>query len=180
MVEPKVDAQRTALPVLVEERLARRSVDRTEPVEAADVVHAVHAGILAHVEELIASLGLQPHPEGGWFKETYRSPVSFEPEGYDGPRNAATLILYLLGPQDASRPHVVASDEIWLWQHGGALELRVGDETLTLGPRLEDGHVLQAVVPAGVTQSARPVEDEAVLVACMVAPGFDFADFRLL
>jgi predicted cupin superfamily sugar epimerase len=79
-----------------------------------------------------------------------------------------------------SRPHVVASDEIWLWHRGGTLELTIGDERVLLGPRVEDGEVLQAIVPAGVTQSARPAGDEAVLVSCLVAPGFDFADFRLL
>jgi predicted cupin superfamily sugar epimerase len=132
------------------------------------------------VDELIAALGLEPHPEGGWFKETYRSAVTFEPDGYDGVRNAATLIHYLLTADDESRPHVVASDEIWMWQRGGSLELRVGDATVTLGPRVESGERLQAVVPAGVVQSAKPASGDYVLVACMVVPGFDFADFRLL
>ncbi len=130
--------------------------------------------------ELARMLGLEPHPEGGWFKETFRSPHTFQPPGHDGPRSAATLIHYLLEAGDVSRPHVVASDEIWLWHRGGTLELTIGDERVLLGPRVEDGEVLQAIVPAGVTQSARPAGDEAVLVSCLVAPGFDFADFRLL
>ncbi|NKY50289.1 cupin domain-containing protein [Nocardia vermiculata] len=128
---------------------------------------------------LARALDLQPHPEGGWFRETWRSPVQFEPEGYTGPRASATAIHYLLLPQDHSAPHTVASDEIWLWQRGGPLLLNIGGDEVTLGPDVERGQLLQAVVPAGVSQAARPAGDEYVLVSCVVSPGFDFADFRL-
>lgn len=134
------------------------------------------------------ALGLGPHPEGGWYRETYRSSIEFEPDGYDGPRSAATAIYYLLMPGESSRWHVVASDELWLWHQGGPLEVSLGGSeaqpmrephVVALGPRIEDGERPQVVVPAGIWQSARPASDEAVLVSCVVVPGFDFADFRL-
>lgn len=132
-------------------------------------------------------LDLAPHPEGGWFRETWRSPVQIRPEGYDGPRAAATGILFLLAPGEESRWHTVRSDELWLWHRGGPLTLRLGgcgDVPLgrlevAVGADVESGQQPQALVPAGTWQSAAPAGDEAVLVSCVVAPGFDFADFRL-
>jgi predicted cupin superfamily sugar epimerase len=123
---------------------------------------------------LAEQFDLEPHPEGGWFRQTWRSPVSFAPEGYDGVRPSATAIYFALHPGERSAAHVVRSDELWLWHFGGALALRIGDETVVLGPDRP-----QALVPAGVMQLAEPL-DEAVLVSCVVAPGFDFADFRLV
>ncbi|WP_214319944.1 cupin domain-containing protein [Nonomuraea sediminis] len=124
-------------------------------------------------------LDMSPHPEGGWFKETWRTAVTFEPPGYGGARSSATGIYFLLCPGEESRPHVVRSDEVWLWHRGGPLELVIGDETVVLGPLVEKGQVPQAVVPGGVWQSARPAGDEEVLVSCVVSPGFDFADFEM-
>jgi uncharacterized protein len=138
--------------------------------------------------ELAERLDLQPHPEGGWFRETWRSPVSFRPGGYDGDRSAATAIYYLLQPGEQSRWHVVRSDELWLWHAGGALALRLGgadDEpadnaaAVLLGADLPAGQQPQALVPGGTWQSAAPAAAEPVLVSCVVAPGFDFADFRV-
>jgi predicted cupin superfamily sugar epimerase len=131
---------------------------------------------------LAEKLDLQPHPEGGWYRETFRSAVTIHPEGYAGPRAAATGIYFLLQPGEASAWHVVASDELW-FLHSGSLELRYGGD----GPApAGDGEVVvltadgpQALVPAGVWQSAYPVGGEPVLVSCVVSPGFDFADFRL-
>ncbi|MGI5288746.1 cupin domain-containing protein [Nonomuraea polychroma] len=124
-----------------------------------------------------AALDLLPHPEGGWFRETWRSAVTFHPDGYDGPRASATGIYFLLNPGEESVPHMVRSDEVWLWHRGGPLSLTIGDTTIMLGPQVEDGQVPQAIVPGGVWQSARPAGDEPVLVSCIVSPGFDFADF---
>ncbi|MEU7829051.1 cupin domain-containing protein [Nonomuraea sp. NPDC049129] len=139
----------------------------------------VTGAAIAFVERppIARALDLLPHPEGGWFRETWRSPVTFLPAGYPGPRASATGIYFLLGPGEESVPHVVRSDEVWLWHRGGPLDLTIGDESVILGPLVEDGQVPQAVVPGGVWQSARPAGGEEVLVSCVVSPGFDFADF---
>jgi predicted cupin superfamily sugar epimerase len=128
---------------------------------------------------------LQPHPEGGWYRETFRSPVTFQPDGYPGPRVAATAIYFLLNPGEESAWHVVRSDELWFWHAGGPLTLRFGgsgeqpgaETTATLGTG--PGEQPQVLVPAGIWQAAAPLGDVPVLVSCVVAPGFDFADFRL-
>jgi predicted cupin superfamily sugar epimerase len=139
---------------------------------------------------LAEHLDLARHPEGGWFRETWRSEVSFTPAGYDGPRAAATAIYFLLNPGERSRWHVVRSDELWLWHSGGPLTLRLGgaaetpDElaavAFTLGPDVVAGHRPQVLVPGGVWQAAAPASGEPVLVSCVVSPGFDFADFLML
>jgi uncharacterized protein len=136
---------------------------------------------------LAARLDLAPHPEGGWYRETWRSPVTFSPDGYAGPRSAATAIYFLLHPGERSRWHVVRSDELWFWHWGGPLDLRLGGtgpapsagRTVLLGADVAAGQHPQAPVPGGVWQSAAPAADTPVLVSCVVAPGFDFADFRL-
>ena len=131
---------------------------------------------------LAEALDLQPHPEGGWFRETFRSGTVFHPEGYAGPRHAATAIYFLLQPGEFSAWHVVKSDELW-FLHAGTLELRFGgaaDQPSEPGETvLLDRSNPQALVPAGVWQSAFPSGDEPVLVSCVVSPGFDYEDFRL-
>lgn len=138
--------------------------------------------------DLAERLDLAPHPEGGWFRETWRSGHSFTPDGYAGSRTAATAIYFLLQPGERSRWHVVRSDELWLWHSGGPLRLRVGGSAelpgpeptkLLLGPDVAAGEHPQALVPGGVWQAAEPAGNEPVLVSCVVAPGFDFADFHL-
>lgn len=128
---------------------------------------------------LAETLDLDPHPEGGWFRETYRSPVRFTPDGYRGDRAAATAILFLLMPGERSAAHTVRSDELWFWQGGGALILDIGGTEVLLGPDHAAGQQLQVLVPGGVSQAAKPAGDQHVLVACVVSPGFDFEDFRL-
>ena len=143
--------------------------------------------IVAERPELAELLDLAPHPEGGWYRETWRSPVSFTPPGYPGERAAATAIYFLLHPGERSRWHVVRSDELWLWHRGGPLTLRLGEAgaepaevtEVTLGPDVAAGQQPQVVIPGGVWQAAAPAGDAAVLVSCVVAPGFDFADFTL-
>jgi len=125
---------------------------------------------------LAERLDLQPHPEGGWFRETFRSATTITPQGYDGPRAAATAILFLLNPGESSAWHVVRSDELWFWHSGGPLSLRVGRDAEPV--RLSPDNP-QVLVPAGVWQSAEPAADQHVLVSCVVSPGFDFTDFRL-
>ncbi|MER7249276.1 cupin domain-containing protein [Kribbella sp. NPDC000426] len=129
--------------------------------------------------ELATLLGMEPHPEGGWFKETWRSAIEFEPEGYGGPRASATAIYFLLAPGEESRLHRVRSAEIWLWHSGGPLTLEYDDESVLLGSDVQAGQRPQVVIPAGAWQAARPAGDEPVLVSCVVSPGFDYADFTL-
>jgi len=137
----------------------------------------------------IEQLELAPHPEGGWFRETHRSPVMLAqaalPEGYPGDRCAVTSILFLLEQGQASANHTVRGEEIWLHQGGDDLELTLGSpdgvQTRTLRLGHAPGARLQVVVPAGWWQTARPLAGAHGygLVGCIVAPGFDFADFTL-
>ena len=116
----------------------------------------------------------QPHPEGGFYGETFRSPTLLTlPDGRV--RRASTAIHYLLPPGAWSAWHRVRSDEVWHHYDGGALTLyRLGMPAVRL-----DRATPQAVVPAGVWQAAEPVES-AVLCGCTVAPGFEFEDFSFL
>ncbi len=134
--------------------------------------------------ELAESLDLEPHPEGGWFRQTWASPVSVTlPDGRV--RATATLIYFLLPAGEASAWHRVTSDEIWL-AHTGAVVIELGGfdaapgicEAHVVGQDLEAGELPQLLVPAGVWQRTRPSEDDA-LVSCLVSPGFDFDDFEL-
>jgi predicted cupin superfamily sugar epimerase len=129
--------------------------------------------------ELAELLGMEQHPEGGWYRETWRSGVEFEPVGYDGVRASATAIYFLLAPGEESRLHRVRSAEIWLWHSGGPLTLEYDDESVVLGPDVRAGQQPQVVIPPGAWQAARPAGDEAVLVSCVVSPGFDYADFTM-
>mgnify|MGYP002144404020 FL=1 len=133
-------------------------------------------------------LDLQPHPEGGWFRETWRSgltiPAAELPSDYSGSRNAGTAILFLLMPGQQSAWHTVRSAELWFFHRGGPLELEVGAErdtatTQLLGSDIIAGQQPQILVPPGHWQRARPVADRPCLVSCVVVPGFDFADFTM-
>ena len=133
---------------------------------------------------LAETLDLEPHPEGGWYRQTWVSPETVTLA--DGrTRPTATLIHFLLPTGDSSAWHRVASDELWL-AHTGAVSLQYGGRgarpvaagVVTVGVRLDDGEVPQALVPAGVWQRARPGTTDA-LVSCLVSPGFDFHDFEL-
>lgn len=144
---------------------------------------AARAGIMAAVDAgAVAELwGLSPHPEGGFYRETYRSRIAVEPPGWPGPRSLATSIIYLLAAGERSASHRVRGDELWLWQGGAAMALYVGGEERLVGPDASAGHELQVLVPAGIWQSATPADGMTrwSMVACVVAPGFDFADFEL-
>lgn len=125
---------------------------------------------------VIERLELSPHPEGGWYRETWRGPDA-------GGRPAGTSIYYLLEAGTSSRWHRVDADEIWSWHAGGPLELSIASdaarvERSVLGMALERGERPQVVVPAGAWQSARSIGSWA-LVGCAVAPGFTFEGFEL-
>jgi len=122
---------------------------------------------------IIRRLGLVPHPEGGYYRETFRSAVVLDlPDGRRRP--ASTAIHFLLPPGAWSAWHRIAADEVWHHYDGGALTLHL----LGHGSHRLDRENPQIVVPAGRWQAAEPGA-EAVLCGCTVAPGFDFADFEL-
>lgn len=127
--------------------------------------------------EIIARLGLQPHPEGGHFRETFRD------AGAGGGRGASTAIYFLLRAGERSHWHRVDAAEVWHWYAGAPLALAIVDaggrrRTLTLGNRLEAGEVPQGVVPPHAWQAAESL-GAWTLVGCTVAPAFDFAGFEL-
>jgi len=126
--------------------------------------------------EAIRRLNLAPHPEGGWYRETWRAPAP------GGGRSGSTAILFLLPAGETSRWHKVDADEIWLWHGGGPLTLAMdgpdGRATVRLGPDVAAGEAFQAVVPAHAWQAARP-DGAFALVSCVVAPGFAFDGFTL-
>lgn len=136
----------------------------------------------------IDQLALQPHPEGGYFVEVYRSregiPQSALPERFGGDRSFCTAIFYLLESGDFSAFHRIASDETWHFYAGDPLDIVMlssdGARTVRLGRELHKGEVLQMTVPAEVWFAARPVFGSAyTLAGCTVSPGFDFADFEM-
>ncbi|CAN5905795.1 cupin domain-containing protein [soil metagenome] len=133
---------------------------------------------------LISSLGLAPHPEGGYFREVYRSAARVQPLDARAERAALTTIYFLLAAGEVSRWHRVASDEVWHYYEGDALELITADshfDRLThhlLGPVGEGARPVQ-VVPADSWQAARST-GAYTLVGCTVGPGFEFADFQML
>jgi uncharacterized protein len=124
---------------------------------------------------LIDKLALQPHPEGGWYREIYRSPTRVETAR--GPRSAITTIYYLLERHQLSRWHVVQADELWHFYAGAPLELLEYDPTARNLTRHELGEASVGVIRTGVWQAARS-RGEYSLVGCTVGPGFEFADFQ--
>lgn len=129
---------------------------------------------------LAVALGLEPHPEGGWFRQTWVSPETVTLA--DGRvRPTATLIHFLLPAGESSAWHRVASDEVWL-AHLGAVHLELGGAGDV--PVAAEEHLVgtdaetQVLVPAGHWQRTLPGDEDA-LVSCLVSPGFDFADFEL-
>jgi predicted cupin superfamily sugar epimerase len=132
---------------------------------------------LPSATEIIARLDLQPHPEGGHYRETFRDP-RLDASG----RSASTAIYFLLARGERSRWHRIDAVEAWHYYAGDVLILQIADDSGTravrLGPDLAAGEVPQAIVPAQAWQSAESTGDWT-LVGCTVAPGFDFAKFEL-
>ncbi len=135
-------------------------------------------------KELVSAYGLEPHPEGGFFKETYRSAETMTTRGGVS-RPVSTGILFLLPEGQKSRLHRIKSDELWHFHLGGALRLTQISpegkvESFVLGPDIKKGHLLQHAVPARYWFGAEPEPGSGFcFVGCTVAPGFDFADFDL-
>jgi len=141
------------------------------------------------VKEIIETLGLQPHPEGGYFKETYRSsgviPQKSLPDSFQGSRHYSTCIYYLLQSGDFSAFHKIRQDEIWHFYIGSPIDLysisEDGHLTRTVvGNDINKDQIPQFVVPKNYWFAATvTLKDGFSLVGCTVAPGFDFKDFTL-
>ena len=128
-------------------------------------------------DEIIAELQLAPHPEGGYFRETFRD------EARDGGRAHSTAIYFLLKAGEVSRWHRVDAVEVWHWYGGAPLMLSIAPpdgapEDVLLGPAVLQGERPQGIVPAGHWQQARSL-GAWTLVGCTVAPGFTFDGFEM-
>jgi len=137
----------------------------------------------------IKKLNLQPHPEGGYYREVFRSQNSISKEGlsehYSGERSALTSIYYLLKNGQKSHFHRLLSDEIWHFYSGGSIKLLVIDkagklEQKILGNDLQNGESFTLCISSGEWFAATPLKDaNYCLCGCIVAPGFDFSDFEM-
>lgn len=132
---------------------------------------------------IIESLAMLPHPEGGYYKETYRHPQVITLEN-GKKRNLTTTIYYLLEGGDRSHFHRLCSDETWFFHSGQCIELIMLQDgkmiTQLVGNRISEGETPQLLIPANTWFGAQLLQDEGYgLVSCTVSPGFDLADFEL-
>lgn len=136
-----------------------------------------------NAQDLIRQLQLLPHPEGGYYRETYRAAQQLT-TAENQPRSVSTAIYFLLEGTNKSHFHRIKSDELWFFHQGQPLEIILIQDgrpvTILLGLDFAAGAVPQAVIPAGTWFAARVLGETGFgLVSCTVAPGFDFADFEL-
>lgn len=141
------------------------------------------------IQQLIQQYKLQPHPEGGWYKETYKSneyiPATALPDRFDGSRAFSTAIYFLLEQGNFSAFHRIKSDECWHFYAGDPLLIYVIQqdgtlEIISLGNNIANGQMFQYVVPANCWFASKPAPGSSwCFTGCTVAPGFDFADFEL-
>lgn len=139
--------------------------------------------------EIVSRYGMQPHPEGGFYKETYRSPEfilkDHLPRRFGGERRFSTAIFFLLTADSFSAFHKIKSDELWHFYEGGSLLLHILHingryELIRMGKKISAGEVFQAMAPAGSWFAAECAGgSEFSFVGCTVSPGFEFADFEL-
>ena len=144
---------------------------------------------MAITDQLIQKYNLEPHPEGGWYKQTYKSneqiPGNALPERFGANRTFSTAIYFLLEKENFSAFHRIKSDECWHFYAGDPLVIYVIDHNeelkiISLGNDLEKGQAFQYVVPANCWFASRPAPgSEYCFVGCTVAPGFEFEDFEL-
>lgn len=133
-------------------------------------------------QQLIEKLSLQPHPEGGYYREVYRSELQVHSAAVDNLRSAMTDIYFLLPAGQVSRWHRVAHDELWNFYEGAPLSLlQLSSDLLDLQQYCLDPNCARykQMIPAGCWQAAK-TQGDFTLVGCTVAPGFDFSDFRML
>ena len=141
------------------------------------------------INKLVESLQLLPHPEGGFYKEVYRSssviPKDALPDDFSGDRSYCTSIYFLLTSENFSAFHRIKQDEIWHFYGGSSLSVHVIDQQGNytehkVGMDFSNGEAPQLVVPAGCWFASSVAEkDSYAFVGCTVAPGFDFDDFEL-
>jgi len=144
---------------------------------------------MSRIDQLIDRYKLHPHPEGGWYCQTYKSDeqvaASALPERFAGSRVFSTAIYFLLEQGNFSAFHRIKSDECWHFYAGGPLHLYIIQqngalEIISLGNDLENGQAFQYVVPANCWFASRPAPgSEYCFVGCTVSPGFEFEDFEL-
>lgn len=132
------------------------------------------------IKEITAKLKMQPHPEGGYFVETYRSGIRLAESG----KSVATVIYFLLPSSETSSWHRIKSDEFWFYHSGSPIvvhSIENGNyKSVIVGGDLQKGYVPQYLVPGGAVFGASVLEENSYsLVSCVVAPGFDFEDFEL-
>lgn len=142
-------------------------------------------------DEIIEKLDMEEHYEGGYYKFIWKSsqiiPKDFLPNDYQNHRKLASVIYYLLKPNQTSCWHKLKSDEYWFWHYGGTLEMTLGgndispkeEKKIQIGSNLFQNEMFQAYVPAGTWQTTKPIGNEFVLVSCVVSPGFEIEDFLL-
>lgn len=145
--------------------------------------------MLQAVKDIVDHYGMKPHPEGGYYKETYRAqetiPHQALPQRFTGERHYSTAIYFLLQAGDFSAFHRIKSDECWHFYAGDILLIYIIDasaklQVIKLGSNVTAGETFQYVVPAGYWFASVPAEGSRFCFAgCTVAPGFDFADFEL-
>lgn len=136
---------------------------------------------MSSAQEIIKELGLAPHPEGGWYRETWRAATAY------GERAPATAIHFLLETGQRSHWHSVDATEIWLWHAGDGIELALAEtdhgpiETIVLGGDVLAGENPQHLIPPHWWQAAQPLSGAHgySLVSCIVSPGFEFSGFTL-
>ena len=141
------------------------------------------------VDQLIEQYSLEPHPEGGWYKQTYKSTEQIAAEALPGRFGAgrvfSTAIYFLLEKGNFSAFHRIKSDECWHFYAGDALIVYIIEQngevrTISLGNNLKKGQTFQYVVPAGCWFASRPAPGSRYcFVGCTVSPGFEFEDFEL-
>jgi predicted cupin superfamily sugar epimerase len=135
-----------------------------------------------NAKDLIEALDLSTHPEGGWYRETWRAPAA------EGERAAASAVLYVIEPGQRSHWNRIDASEIWLWHSGDPLDVSIADSesgssrTVRLGSQVMQGEQPQLVIPKGHRQSAEPAPGGTAgftLISCIVAPAFEFSGFEL-
>jgi len=144
---------------------------------------------MSKAEQLIRQFDLQPHPEGGWYKQTYKSKELVEaaalPDRFAGDRVFSTAIYFLLEEGNFSAFHKIKSDECWHFYAGDQLQIYVIQtdgslDIIQLGNDFTKGQLFQYTVPANCWFASRPATGSAFCFAgCTVAPGFEFADFEM-